>query len=97
MILLSTSKSVCKAFNVAPIENTVPVATSEWYRFWRVDAKKFIGFGEVMLFTNHETLYTFVADSGTFKRGSDFVMFFYFDMERSLMGTSATKGELKKT
>jgi hypothetical protein len=78
MILLSSSNSIRRAFHVAPIEIPPAVSTAEWYRFWRVDAKKFKGLGEVMLFTNHETLYTLVADSSQFKRGSDFVMWFLF-------------------
>src|SRR5687768_13385538 len=71
MILLAASESVRKAFHIQAIETTPPVPSDEWYRFWRVDARKLRGLGEVMLFTNYETLYTFVADSRPFRGAQD--------------------------
>lgn len=76
MILLSSSASIRKAFHIAPLESTPVVPTSEWYRHWRVDARKHRKLGEIMLYTNHETLYTITADSRAFKSASDVVMHF---------------------
>jgi hypothetical protein len=76
MILLSASNKLRKAFHMPPPEPTPSPPGADWYRFWRVDAKAYKGFGEVMLFTNHETLYTFVADSSTFRSASDLIKWF---------------------
>ena len=76
MLLLSTSRSVRKAFHIEPVESTPVIPTKDWYRFWRVDARKIHGRGELMLFTNHETLYTFVADCRPFREGPDFALHF---------------------
>jgi hypothetical protein len=76
MLLLSTSLSVRKALHIDPVESTPPVPTADWYRFWRVDARTIRGRGEIMLFTNYETLYTFVADSRPFREGPDFALHF---------------------
>ena len=78
MILLSSSASIRKAFHIAPIASTPAVPTSDWYRHWRVDARKNRELGEVMLFTNHETLYTLTADSREFRKASDVIMYFLF-------------------
>ena len=76
MLLLSASQSVRKAFHVEPVESTPPIPTADWYRLWRVDARKIRGRDEIMLFTNHETLYTFVADCRSFREGPDFALCF---------------------
>ena len=76
MLLLSASQSVRKAFHIEPVEITPLVPTADWYRFWRVDARKIRGRGEIMLFTNLETLYTFVADCRPFREGADFAWHF---------------------
>jgi len=76
MLLLSTSQSVRKAFHIEAVETTPVVSTLDWFRFWRVDARKVRGLGEIMLFTNHETLYTFVADCRPFREGPDFTLHF---------------------
>jgi hypothetical protein len=71
MILLSSSQAVREAFKIKAVETTPVVATREWYRFWRVDLRKVRGYGEVMLFTNDETLYTFVVDRRRVRDSSD--------------------------
>jgi hypothetical protein len=71
MILLSASESVRKSFRITPVETSPVVNSRDWYRFWRVDARRMHGRGKVMLFTNHETLYTFVADARLFRTGPD--------------------------
>ena len=76
MILLDISKSVRSAYHMDPVEVTPLMPAAEWYRFWRVDARRIKPFGEVMLFTNHETLFTFVADSRKFTHASDFAVYF---------------------
>jgi hypothetical protein len=76
VLLLSASQSVRKAFRIDPVETTPVVSTCHWFRFWRVDARKIRGLGEIMLFTNHETLYTVVADCRPFREGPDFALHF---------------------
>ena len=76
MLLLSASQSVRRAFHIIPVRTTPVVSSSDWFRFWRVDARKIRGLGEIMLFTNHETLYTFVADCRPFREGPDFALHF---------------------
>ena len=83
MLLLSTSAALRKAFHIKPVEETLTVKTEDWYRFWSIDARVTYNGTEVMLFTNHETLYTFVADAKQFKTASDMIMYFakrYSDM-----------------
>ena len=96
MILLSSSNSLRRAFHIEPVETTPIVSTTDWYRFWRVDAKKFKGLGEVMLFTNQETLYTVVADSSKFRRGTDFVMWFLFRYGELFNGHFGYNGRIKE-
>ncbi len=96
MILLSSSNSLRRAFHIEPVETTPIVSTAEWYRFWRVDAKKFKGLGEVMLFTNHETCYTLVADSSKFRRGTDLVMWFLFRYGELFNGHFGYNGRIKE-
>jgi len=76
MILLSSSAAIRKAYHIKPVQNTPPVRSDEWFRFWRVDACAFKDGPEVMLFTNHETLYTFVADASGFRSAPDWVTYF---------------------
>ena len=76
MILLSSSQAVREAFKINAVETTPVVPTSEWYRFWRVDLRKVRGYGHVMLFTNDETLYTFVVDRRRVRDSSDVAQHF---------------------
>src|SRR5215203_1797012 len=76
MILLSASQAVRKAFHITPVETTSVVGSLDWYRFWRVDVRRLRGRGKVMLFTNYETLYTFVADARAFRKESDLALYF---------------------
>ena len=96
MILLSTSSSVRKAFHIARIETTPSVPTDDWYRYWRIDARKNKSLGEVMLFTNQETLYTLVCDSREFKRGSDVIMCFLFRYGELFNGHFGYNGRIKE-
>jgi hypothetical protein len=76
MILLSTSNSLRLAFHLPPPEPTPNPSNLKWHSLWRIDAKNFPGLGEVMLFTNHETLFTFVADSSKFRSAPDMMKWF---------------------
>jgi hypothetical protein len=63
-------------FNLSVVETTPPVPTKDWYRFWRVDSRKIRGLGDVMLFMNYETLFTFVADTRPLRQEQDVVQHF---------------------
>ena len=78
MILISSSASIRKAFHIVPVSTVPTVPANDWYRHWRVDARKNHELGEIMLFTNYETLYTITADSRNFRRTNDMLIYFLF-------------------
>lgn len=62
MILLSASRAVINAYKMEPASTTPAIQSGDWFRRWRVDARK-IGRKEVTFFTNEVTLYTIIIDT----------------------------------
>ncbi len=96
MILFSVSHSVRKAFRIIPVDTTPVVNSLDWFRFWRIDARRISGRGEIMLFTNYETLYTFVADCREFRTGPDFAMHFLHRFNEVFAGRFGYPDEIKE-
>jgi hypothetical protein len=62
MILLAMSASLRKAFHVAPLRTTAPIPSSDWFRLWRCDGMRHKR-RDIVVFTNHVTLFSFVIDA----------------------------------
>ena len=62
MILLAMSASLRKAFHVAPLRTTAPIQSSDWFRLWRCDGMRHKR-RDIVVFTNHVTLFSFVIDA----------------------------------
>jgi hypothetical protein len=89
MILIAASASVRKAFHIVPVDVSPIVPTNEWFRFWRVDARYIDGYGELALFTNHETLYSFIVDANRIAGWHELMSYFmmrYAELFRRYVG-----------
>ena len=78
MILLSCSKAVLEKFDVNVVSSSLLVSSTDWHRFWRADLRRIKGVGEVLFFTNKDTLYTLVADPRGIRDASALEQHFLF-------------------